>query len=107
MRRSLVFARSTQNFFPKLSHFGFTTNHIKRNFFSLFKKKIDVSKKPPAPPFDETLLQHLVCPLSKKPLRYDPKFQELVNDEMGIAYPIRDGIPILIAQEARLLRDPK
>lgn len=50
---------------------------------------------------DPTLLSLLVCPLSKLPLRYDPEAQELINDGLGIAYPIRDGVPIMLADEAR------
>ncbi|KAL4004015.1 protein preY, mitochondrial [Oreochromis aureus] len=56
------------------------------------------------PPFDAALLEVLVCPLSKKPLRYEPKTNELINEELGIAYPIIDGIPNMIPQEARLIR---
>ncbi|KAI3370867.1 hypothetical protein L3Q82_007383 [Scortum barcoo] len=55
-------------------------------------------------PFDSSLLQVLVCPLSKKPLRYEPKTNELINEELGIAYPIVDGIPNMIPQEARLIQ---
>ncbi|KAK2841828.1 hypothetical protein Q5P01_012028 [Channa striata] len=59
------------------------------------------------PPFDASLLEFLVCPLSKKPLRYEAKTNELINEELGIAYPIIDGIPNMIPQEARLIRkDP-
>nr|XP_061783875.1 protein preY, mitochondrial-like isoform X1 [Nerophis lumbriciformis] len=53
--------------------------------------------------FDSSLLDFLVCPLSKKTLRFDEKTNELINDELGIAYPIIDGIPNMIPQEARLL----
>ncbi|MEQ2191683.1 hypothetical protein XENOCAPTIV_001065 [Xenoophorus captivus] len=56
------------------------------------------------PPFDSSLLEVLVCPLSKKPLRYDANTNELINEELGIAYPIVDGIPNMIPQEARLLQ---
>ncbi|XP_068169399.1 protein preY, mitochondrial [Antennarius striatus] len=55
-------------------------------------------------PFDSSLLEFLVCPLSKKPLRYEPETNELINEELGIAYPIVDGIPNMIPQEARLLK---
>ncbi|WP_337996318.1 Trm112 family protein [Oleispirillum naphthae] len=50
---------------------------------------------------DPALLSLLVCPMSKLPLRYDRDAQELVNDALGIAYPIRDGVPIMLAEEAR------
>ncbi|KAM4553845.1 protein preY, mitochondrial [Fundulus diaphanus] len=56
------------------------------------------------PPFDPSLLEVLVCPLSKKPLRYDADTSELINEELGIAYPIVDGIPNMIPQDARLLQ---
>jgi uncharacterized protein len=52
---------------------------------------------------DPKLLEILVCPLSKRPLRYDPDRQELVSDAAGLAYPIRDGIPIMLSDEARPL----
>ena len=54
---------------------------------------------------DPKLLEILVCPLSKRPLRYDAARQELVSDSAGLAYPIRDGIPIMLADEARPLDD--
>ncbi|XP_004084235.1 protein preY, mitochondrial [Oryzias latipes] len=56
------------------------------------------------PPFDSSLLDVLACPLSKKPLRYNPDTNELINEELGIAYPIIDGIPNMIPQDARLIR---
>jgi uncharacterized protein len=52
---------------------------------------------------DTEILEVLVCPLTRSPLRYDPGSQELISDAAGIAYPIRDGIPVMIAEEARLL----
>ncbi|XP_034391936.1 protein preY, mitochondrial-like [Cyclopterus lumpus] len=55
-------------------------------------------------PFDGSLLEFLVCPLSKKPLRYEAETNELINEELGIAFPIIDGIPNMIPQEARLLQ---
>ncbi|XP_071380452.1 protein preY, mitochondrial [Centroberyx affinis] len=55
-------------------------------------------------PFDTSLLQFLVCPLSKKPLKYEVKTNELINEELGIAYPIIDGIPNMIPQDARLIQ---
>jgi uncharacterized protein len=50
---------------------------------------------------DPRLLALLVCPQTKQPLRHDRSAQELVNDTAGIAYPIRDGVPILLAETAR------
>jgi uncharacterized protein YbaR (Trm112 family) len=52
---------------------------------------------------DPKLLEILVCPLTKAPLRYDRERQELVSIEAGLAYPIRDGIPIMLVDEARRL----
>ena len=54
---------------------------------------------------DPKLLEILVCPLTKGPLRYDREAQELISEEAGLAYPIRDGIPIMLVDEARQLRD--
>jgi uncharacterized protein YbaR (Trm112 family) len=54
---------------------------------------------------DPKLLEILVCPLTKAPLRYDRAAQELISEEAGLAYPIRDGIPIMLVDEARVLRD--
>jgi uncharacterized protein YbaR (Trm112 family) len=52
---------------------------------------------------DPRLLEILVCPVTKGPLRYDPAAQELISDSAKLAYPIRDGIPIMLADEARPL----
>jgi uncharacterized protein YbaR (Trm112 family) len=52
---------------------------------------------------DPKLLEILVCPLTKTPLIYDQERQELVSKAAGIAYPIRDGIPIMLPEEARKL----
>jgi uncharacterized protein YbaR (Trm112 family) len=52
---------------------------------------------------DPKLLEILVCPLTKGPLRYDPQAQELISEQGGLAYPIRDGIPIMLVDEARRL----
>ena len=54
---------------------------------------------------DPKLLDMLVCPLKKVPLRYDKAKQELISDQAGLAYPIRDGIPIMLVDEARKLDD--
>lgn len=55
---------------------------------------------------DPRLLEILVCPLTKGPLRYDRERNELVSDRAGLAYPIRDGIPIMLPEEARPLEAP-
>ena len=54
---------------------------------------------------DRKLLEILVCPVTKGTLRYDREKQELVSLQAGLAYPIRDGIPIMLAGEARELTD--
>ena len=56
---------------------------------------------------DSKLLEILVCPVTKGPLEYDAGAQELVSRQAGLAYPIRDGIPIMLADEARALYDDK
>lgn len=72
----------------------------KRTFFWPF------SSKPAKPKFDESLLNVIVCPLTKSALRFDAAANELVNDEWGIRYPVRDGTPILLVSEAkRILPD--
>ncbi len=52
---------------------------------------------------DTKLLEILVCPLTKSPLRYDAGAQELISDQAKLAYPIRDGIPIMLIDDARKL----
>ncbi|MDS4012464.1 MAG: Trm112 family protein [Defluviicoccus sp.] len=52
---------------------------------------------------DPKLLEMLVCPLTRGRLRYDSKMQELVSEQAGLAFPIRDGIPIMLIDEARVL----
>lgn len=56
---------------------------------------------------DPKLLEILVCPVTKGPLEYDSDAQELISRQAGLAYPIRDGIPIMLADEARALEDDK
>jgi hypothetical protein len=50
---------------------------------------------------DPKLLDILVCPLTKTPLRYDQERQELISDKASLAFPIREGIPIMLIDEAR------
>lgn len=59
----------------------------------------------PAAEIDRRLLEILVCPLTKGPLTYDRTRQELLSVQAGLAYPIRDGIPIMLVDEARALDD--
>jgi uncharacterized protein YbaR (Trm112 family) len=54
---------------------------------------------------DPKLLEILVCPLTKTTLHYDRDRQELVSKAAGLAYPIRGGVPIMLADEARQLTD--
>ncbi|NQV57177.1 MAG: Trm112 family protein [Rhodospirillales bacterium] len=54
---------------------------------------------------DPKLLEILVCPLTKGPLRYDADANELISDQAKLAYPIRDGIPIMLVDEARAIED--
>jgi hypothetical protein len=51
------------------------------------------------------LLDILVCPVTKGPLIYDKKRQELISKSARLAYPIRDGIPVMLEEEARALSD--
>ncbi|GAB2828150.1 Trm112 family protein [Comamonas piscis] len=54
---------------------------------------------------DPKLLELLVCPVTKGPLRYDRERQELVSRSARLAYPVRDGMPIMLEGEARALSD--
>ena len=54
---------------------------------------------------DPKLLELLVCPLTKGTLIYDREKQELVSRGAGLAYPIRDGVPVMLPEEARVLKD--
>lgn len=54
---------------------------------------------------DPKLLEILVCPLTKGPLDYDATAQELISKSAGLAFPIRDGIPIMLIDEAREIDD--
>lgn len=55
------------------------------------------------PGVDPKLLEILVCPVTRQPLKYDAAAQELISEAAGLAYPIRDGIPIMLQDEARAL----
>lgn len=57
----------------------------------------------PASGIDPKLLEMLVCPRTKEPLEYDAARQELISRKAKLAYPIRDGIPIMLPDEARRL----
>ncbi len=57
------------------------------------------------PEVDVRLLEILVCPVTKQTLHYDRAAQELISKAAGLAYPIRDGIPVMLPEEARKLSD--
>lgn len=59
-----------------------------------------VTKKP-----DPALLEILACPVTKTPLEFDPKAQELISRQAKLAFPIRNGVPVLLLSEARSLQD--
>lgn len=63
--------------------------------------------RPPAriPDIDPKLLEMLACPLTKGPLKWDPEKGELISRAARLAYPVRDGIPIMLPSEARQLSD--
>lgn len=54
---------------------------------------------------DPRLLEILACPITKTPLHYDAATQELISDKAGLAFPIREGIPIMLVDEARKIVD--
>jgi len=59
------------------------------------------------PGVDPKLLELLVCPLTKAPLRYDAANNELISDQARLAFPIRDGVPIMLVDGARELDEDK
>ena len=60
----------------------------------------------PAPhTVDRKMLEALVCPLTRNTLTYDREAQELISQAAGLAFPIRNGIPVMLVDEARVLND--
>ena len=59
------------------------------------------------PPLNPKLFEMLVCPLTKGPLTYDPDKKELISLRAKLAYPIRDGVPVILIDEARVLKEGK
>lgn len=57
--------------------------------------------EPPPVAFDRRMLEALVCPVTQAPLSYDAEAQELISRAAHLAFPIRNGIPIMLASEAR------
>lgn len=53
--------------------------------------------------FDRRMLEALICPRSQQPLQFDAERQELVSPSAGLAYPIRNGIPVMLIDEARTI----
>jgi len=66
---------------------------------------VEDDPKPTQPEIDPRLLSLLICPLTRSGLEYDRSANELVSRRARLAYPIRDGIPIMLPEEARALDD--
>lgn len=64
-----------------------------------------IPPEPRAPQFDRRMLESLVCPVTQGTLDYVPAQCELVSRSAGLAYPIRDGIPLMLVDEARRIED--
>lgn len=62
-----------------------------------------MTEGPKTAPFDRRMLEALICPLTQTTLEYDAEQQELVSRKGGLAFPIRDGIPVMLVDEARRL----
>lgn len=58
-----------------------------------------------SPPIDPKLLSILVCPITKGPLIYDREKNELISCQAGLAFPVKEGIPIMLQEEARTLKE--
>lgn len=70
------------------------------------RRNSQADKQPPQPSqIDPRLLEILVCPRTKTALEYDAESQELISRAAKLAYPIRDGIPIMLPEEARPLEE--
>jgi uncharacterized protein YbaR (Trm112 family) len=59
-----------------------------------------------AAPIDPWLLEKLVCPVTRTPLRWDAARAALVSEAAGLAFPVRDGVPVLVVREAKAIRFP-
>jgi uncharacterized protein YbaR (Trm112 family) len=57
------------------------------------------------PDIDKRLLEILVCPVTKGPLEWRPESRELISRTAGLAFPVRDGVPIMLPDEARVLEE--
>ncbi len=67
-------------------------------------KKISLMKKDIDNKLDPELLDVLVCPVTKSTLIYDKKSNELISNQAGLAYPIKNGIPVMLKKEARKIK---
>jgi len=81
------------------------TGFLRSDFFKARLSKIIFSKYRHHIMLDKKLLSILVCPVSKGPLEYDEAKQELICKASGLAYPVRDDIPVMLESEARKLTD--
>jgi uncharacterized protein YbaR (Trm112 family) len=72
-----------------------------RNYLELELHQMTKTQRRASP----KLLEILVCPVTKTTLRYDATQQELISDKAGLAFPIREGIPIMLVDEARKIKD--
>ena len=70
-----------------------------------FNSAVGAGKMTSKSEIDLRLLEILVCPVTKGTLRYDRDAQELISEQAGLAFPIRDGIPIMLHDEARSLKE--
>ena len=68
-------------------------------------KRMQANERSGGPRVDARLLDILVCPVTRAVLTYDPVRQELISRAARLAYPIRDGVPIMLPEEARKLDD--
>jgi uncharacterized protein YbaR (Trm112 family) len=68
-------------------------------------KRMQTNERSGGPRVDARLLGILVCPVTRAVLTYDPVRQELISRAARLAYPIRDGVPIMLPEEARKLDD--
>ena len=69
------------------------------------KKRCEGHQKLSSTPMDTKLLELLVCPVTKGPLEYDRETQELISRSARLAYPVKDGIPVLLESDARVMSD--
>ena len=92
---------------PKNENCGLPINDsatlsLRKNLYPASMPTVPPTERPPDS-VDPKLLEILVCPLTKGPLEYDATKQELISRKAKLAYPIRDGIPIMLPEEARRL----